>query len=150
MCEDVAKRARSNHHAGRTVTLGISYSKDEFSGGFLRSRTIENPTNITMIIYQVCLELFQENYRGQTVRQISVSITKLENDYDLQLDLFDTGGWKKESLDMLLILFEIAMDRLLSSVLFPTLLAVLPCNELSFLAGIKNKSCFLKNCCFFQ
>ena len=98
MCEDVAKRARSNHHAGRTVTLGISYSKDEFGGGFQRSRTIENPTNVTMIIYQVCLELFHEHHRGQTVRQISVSITKLENDNEMQLDLFDTGGWKKRKL----------------------------------------------------
>lgn len=139
MCEDVAKRARSNHHAGRTVTLGISYSKDEFGGGFQRSRTIENPTNVTMIIYQVCLELFHENHRGQTVRQISVSITKLENDDEMQLDLFDTGGWKKESLDMLSILFEIAMDQLPSYVLFPTLLAVQPCSAHSCLAVIKNK-----------
>jgi len=98
MCEEVAKRARNNHHAARTISLGISYSKDEFSGGFHRSRTIEQPTNVTMEIYRVCLELFAENYRGQIVRQISIAITKLEKDYDVQLDLFDTNGWKRRKI----------------------------------------------------
>lgn len=98
MCEEVAKRARAHHHAGRTISFGLSYSKDEFGGGFHRSRTIEQPTNVTMDIYRVCLELFRENYRGETVRQISISITKLENDFDMQLDLFDTNGWKKRKI----------------------------------------------------
>ncbi|WP_445506556.1 Y-family DNA polymerase [Niallia sp. 03190] len=98
MCEEVAKRARTKHHAGRTISLGVSYSKHEFGGGFHRSRTIETPTNITMDIYRVCLELFKENYNGQTVRQLSISITKLENDYEMQLDLFDTNGWKKRKI----------------------------------------------------
>lgn len=96
MCEEVAKRARAHHHAGRTISFGLSYSKEEFGGGFHRSRTIENPTNITMDIYRVCLELMRENYHGQTVRQISLSIGKLERDDEVQLDLFDTNSWKKE------------------------------------------------------
>lgn len=98
MCEEVARRARNKHHAARTISLGLSYSKEEFGGGFHRSRTIEKPTNVTMDIYRVCLELFSENYRGQTVRQISIAITKLEKDYEMQLDLFDTNGWKKRKI----------------------------------------------------
>lgn len=98
MCEEVAKRARAHHHAGRTISFGLSYSKEEFGGGFHRSRTIENPTNITMEIYRVCLELMRENYHGQTVRQISLSIGKLERDDEVQLDLFDTNSWKKRKI----------------------------------------------------
>ena len=98
MCEEVAKRARDARKAGRTITFGLGYSKDEFGGGFNRSRTIENPTNITMDIYHICLQLMKENYRGQTVRSISLSITKLVDDYEIQLDLFDLDKWKKREL----------------------------------------------------
>lgn len=98
MCEEVAKRARDKRKAGRTISLGIGYSKNEFESGFSRSRTIEIPTNITMEIYRVCLELFNENYRGQTVRSVSLSITKLVDDNELQLDLFNEHGWKKHEL----------------------------------------------------
>ncbi|KQL17699.1 hypothetical protein [Cytobacillus solani] len=40
----------------------------------------------------------KENYRGQTVRSVSLSITKLVDDYEMQLDLFDIDGWKKREL----------------------------------------------------
>lgn len=98
MCEEVAKRARDARKAGRTISFGVGYSKDEFGGGFHRSRTIETPTNVTMDIYNVCLQLMKENYRGQTVRSISISITKLVNDYEMQLDLFELDGWKKREI----------------------------------------------------
>lgn len=39
-----------------------------------------------------------EFYRGQTVRQVSISLTKLEKDTEVQLDLFDTNSWKKKKL----------------------------------------------------
>ena len=98
MCEEVAKRARDKRKAGRTISFGLGYSKDEFGGGFHRSRTIENPTNVTMDIYNVCLELLKENYRGNTVRRVSLSISNLVDDYEMQLNLFDHDGWKKREL----------------------------------------------------
>ncbi|TCJ01970.1 DNA polymerase thumb domain-containing protein [Cytobacillus praedii] len=98
MCEEVAKRARDSRKIGRTISFGLGYSKDEFGGGFHRSRTIENPTNVTMDIYNVCLQLMKENYSGQTVRSVSLSITKLVDDYEMQLDLFDVNGWKKREI----------------------------------------------------
>lgn len=98
MCEEVARRTRTARKAGRTIQFGLGYSKDEFGGGFHRSRTIEQPTNVTMDIYKTCLKLMKENYRGETVRSISVSITKLVEDQDIQLSLFDLNGWKKHEL----------------------------------------------------
>ncbi|MEQ2529187.1 UV damage repair protein UvrX [Bacillaceae bacterium CLA-AA-H227] len=98
MCEEVARRTRIARKAGRTINFGLGYSKDEFGGGFYRSRTVEQPTNVTMDIYHTCLQLMKENYRGQTVRSVSISITKLVDDYELQLDLFDENGWKKREL----------------------------------------------------
>lgn len=57
ICEEVARRARTHNKAGRTISLGIGYSKDELGGGFHRSKTIDLPTNITMDIYKCCCSL---------------------------------------------------------------------------------------------
>ena len=98
MCEDVAKRARDTFQAARTISLGIGYSKNSFGGGFQRSRTIHDATNDTMKIYGVCLDLLNENYNRNPVRQISISITKLEDEQSMQLSLFEKDNWKKRKL----------------------------------------------------
>lgn len=98
ICEEVARRARTHRKAGRTVSLGVGYSKDEWGGGFQRSRTIGEPTNITMDLYEVCLALFEENYAGNTVRSISVALSNLSDDREIQLSLFDLSRWKKREL----------------------------------------------------
>jgi DNA polymerase V len=98
MCEEVARRARTHQKAGRTISLGIGYSQDEFGGGFHRARTIKQPTNVTMDLYRVCLELFHEHYNGKTVRQISLAIGNMVDDRELQLDLFDMGAYKRREL----------------------------------------------------
>ncbi|MFJ7934366.1 DNA polymerase thumb domain-containing protein [Sporosarcina sp. NPDC096371] len=99
MCEDVAKRARDASQAGRTISFGISYSNRAYGGGgFLRSRTLRESTNDTMAIYNVCKELFRENHNGDPVRQISISLSKLEDEHSMQLDLFDTKKWQVRKL----------------------------------------------------
>lgn len=98
MCEEVARRARTHRKAGRTITLGIGYSQDEFGGGFHRAKTIFEPTNVTMDIYRVCLELFRQHYTGKTVRQISISLGNIVDDVELQMSLFDMGAGKRRDL----------------------------------------------------
>ena len=94
MCEEVARRARKHKKAGRTVSLGIGYSKDEFGEGFHRAKTMESPSNITMDIYKTCLNLFDTFYTNKTVRQISVTLSNIEEDVNVQLDLFQTDRAK--------------------------------------------------------
>ncbi len=98
MCEDVARRAREAYQIGRTITLGVTYSKDTFGGGFHRARTIDEPTNDTMIIYKVCKELLDEFYAERPVRHIDISLSKLESEHSMQLSLFDEMKWKKRKL----------------------------------------------------
>lgn len=86
--EEVARRARQHRKVGRTISLGIGYSRDELGGGFYRSKTIDEPTNITMDIYETCLELFEKFYTNKTVRKISIALSNIENDCEMQLDLF--------------------------------------------------------------
>ncbi|WP_078545908.1 Y-family DNA polymerase [Litchfieldia alkalitelluris] len=95
MCEEVARRARREKKAGRTISLGIGYSHEEFGGGFYRSKTIDSYTNITMEIYKVCLELFEKHYVPKTVRKISIMLSNIEEDQELQLDLFYANRLKQ-------------------------------------------------------
>ncbi|MBS4217232.1 UV damage repair protein UvrX [Bacillus sp. FJAT-49711] len=89
MCEEVARRARERKKAGRTISLGIGYSDKEFGGGFLRSFSVEEPTNTTMDLYRVCLRLFETHYTGKTVRQISIALSNVADDKYVQLNLFE-------------------------------------------------------------
>lgn len=98
MCEDVAMRTRQAGRAGRTVQLGVGYSKTAFGGGFSRSRSIDEATNETMQIYRVCQELFKEHYTGKPICQISLSISSLEEESSLQLSLFEARKWENRKL----------------------------------------------------
>ncbi|MCD7033266.1 UV damage repair protein UvrX [Metabacillus sp. GX 13764] len=98
MCEEVARRARSHRKAGRTISLGIGYSKDEMGGGFSRARTAAEPTNVTLDLYKICLELFEEFYEHKTVRTISIALSNIEEDCEMQLNLFEPDREKNRSL----------------------------------------------------
>ncbi len=97
MCEEVASRARHAKKAGRTISLGIGYSK-ESGGGFHRSKTIDPPTNITMEIYEVCLDLFSTFYDNKTVRKISITLSNVTEDESVQMSLFDLRRDKKRDI----------------------------------------------------
>lgn len=96
--EEVARRARQHRKVGRTISLGIGYSRDEFGGGFYRSKTIDEPTNITMDIYETCLQLFEKFYSNKTVRKISIALSNIEDDCEMQLDLFQPNRTKQRTL----------------------------------------------------
>jgi len=96
LCEEACRRARTDRMAGRTVHLGIAYDKMT-NGGFYRSKTITSPTNITLEMYQVCVQLFEQFYDGCSyIRRVSVTLTNLVLDMETQLDLFYERSKQKD------------------------------------------------------
>lgn len=89
MCEDVMRRTREAGYVGRTITLGLSYSDRAMTKSFQRAKTIEIPTNETLVMYKVCLDLLDQYFDGEPARQLSVRLTNLEPEHSIQLDLFD-------------------------------------------------------------
>ncbi|WP_238602133.1 DNA polymerase thumb domain-containing protein [Lysinibacillus parviboronicapiens] len=89
MCEDIMKRTREAGYVGRTITLGLSYSRNAMTKGFHRSKTIHVPTGETLVMYNVCLDLLDQYFAGEPARQLSVRLTNLEPEKSIQLDLFD-------------------------------------------------------------
>lgn len=89
LCEEVCRRTRSANLVGRTVYLSIGYSKYT-AGGFSRSKSFINPTNITIDIYQIALYLFERYYDTQSsIRHVSVSLSNLSQSHNIQLGLFE-------------------------------------------------------------
>ncbi|MEY9979123.1 UV damage repair protein UvrX [Lysinibacillus sp. RC79] len=89
MCEDVMRRTRQAGYVGRTISLGLSYSRNAMTKGFHRSKTIKVPTSETLTMYKTCIELLDEHFAGEPARQLSVRISNLEPERSIQLDLFD-------------------------------------------------------------
>ncbi len=88
LCEEACRRARRDNKEGRTIHLGLGYSK-ETGGGFSRSMSIQIPTNITMDVYRVIIKLFERFYDGiSKIRRVYVSLTNLNDESDVQLSLF--------------------------------------------------------------
>ena len=98
MCEEVARRARNAKKCGRTINLGIGYSRKDGGGGFHRSKSIDQPTNITMDLYHACLQLFDEHYENRVVRKIEISLSNICDDEFIQLSLFEGDRSKRREL----------------------------------------------------
>lgn len=97
LCSEVGTELRKLRVVGRTISLGIGYSRDVLAGGFHRAKTIEVATNVDMDIYKVCMELFKANDIGAEIRNVHVSVTNLEDLEYRQLSLFeDTASIEKK------------------------------------------------------
>ncbi|WP_174613667.1 DNA polymerase thumb domain-containing protein [Virgibacillus ihumii] len=96
LCEEACRRARTAGKAGRTIHLGIAYSK-ETGSGFNRSRSVLLPTNITMDVYGTAMQLFREFYDGiSKIRHVYVTLDNLYDDGKTQLNLFDNKLKQKD------------------------------------------------------
>ncbi|MFW6036015.1 MAG: DNA polymerase thumb domain-containing protein, partial [Halothermotrichaceae bacterium] len=89
LAEEAAKRARDKKLLGKTINLGIGYSRNERGSGFHVQRTRPDYTNSTTAVYETALELLNENYQQQKVRKISLALGNLTTESSLQLNLFD-------------------------------------------------------------
>lgn len=88
LCEEVCRRARTANKVGKTIHLGIGYTRLT-GGGFNRSKSIDYPTNITKNMYEICMQLFHNFYDGHSyIRRVYVTLDKLSEGGEIQLNLF--------------------------------------------------------------
>jgi DNA polymerase V len=88
LVDEVAYRARKDGMAGKTISVGIGYSRDVY-GRFSHSKSIDTPTNFEDEIYEVCEKIFDQYYQpGTPTRNVYVALTNLCSDQEVQLDFF--------------------------------------------------------------
>lgn len=90
--QQVTSRMRHHRQAASVISLGLgfSYSSSEEDGrsGFHRSIKVET-TSSTAEINEVLMRLFRQNWEGQSIRNVMVSLSQLSEDTGLQLSLFE-------------------------------------------------------------
>ncbi len=107
LCDRVAKRMRKKNRVGNVIHLSIGYSKSMGGGGFGRQMSVTHPTDSPKEMYQVCENLFDEHYKGEPIRRVSVSVGHLQTTDVTQMDIFG----KQEELDKERSLLD-AMDSI--------------------------------------
>ncbi len=90
LAEVVASRARTAQKSGKTVGLGLTYSKSEKEKGFYRQFTSKTSLVLAEEILEVCQKLLNENYQpGLAVRKVRVNLSNLVERSQQQLNLFE-------------------------------------------------------------
>lgn len=99
MCEDIGMRLRTSKQQAYTIHLSVRYSNHMGGGGFNRAHTIEEATNDTLALFDICMLLLDTFHDGKPVRQVMVRATKLEEEQIVQLSLFDQRKWERRVLN---------------------------------------------------
>lgn len=96
LCDQVARRLRRQEIISSTIQLKVRFSDFRTIS---RARTLDPPTNITDIIKQIAIELFESAVEQQTpVRLVGVGVSHLfEADAKRQKTLFDEDQLETQS-----------------------------------------------------
>ena len=110
MADELSRRLRMTKKQGKTLHLGIGYSKD-YGGGFSRQRSFEYPTNSFTTIYEMCLSIFNSLYDEESaIRSVGVSISGLSDISNVhQLSLFDDYEEMKREEELLSMIDKIKL-----------------------------------------
>ena len=96
MVELITARLRVNNKEARVIGFGISYSKD-IQGGFYHSLKLDNPTDSTKEITDMCNIIFDRYYEGLPIRRVSISCGGLTSKKGVQLNLFEDHETKTKN-----------------------------------------------------
>lgn len=96
LCESVAARLRANGQRARTVHLAV---RDAGLYSFTRQAKLDKPSNLTLELATLAMELFRTNYDWRTpVRSLTVCATDLLGaDTPTQLSLFADEGTRERT-----------------------------------------------------
>ncbi len=91
LCDQVGRRLRKKGLQGKTVTVVIRYHNRKT---ITRAVTLNAPSDLTEDIYAHARQLFYDNWQGEDIRLLGVSISNLIKQADgvvssVQLSLFD-------------------------------------------------------------
>ena len=91
LCDSVCRRLREQCLFTKTISIQI---RDNTLQTITRQKTLISATNLTNDVYNICLNLFKNNYNinsNRGVRSLSVNLSDLINDdYGVQLSIFET------------------------------------------------------------
>ena len=93
--EEVMIRLHQRKLCCQTLHLSIGYSQ-EVKGGFSRQLKLEQPTDLTDIVFENCWRLFKTYYTGQPIRKVNIQLGQLCKRGQIQLNLFEDTHKKQQ------------------------------------------------------
>ncbi|MBG9467670.1 DNA repair protein [Bacillus thuringiensis] len=104
--EEVCYRLRRQNKLAQTVHFSVGYSKT-YNGGIRKTHTLSRPTNLTMDIYKICTYFLHQQYTGETIRSINISLTNLLQEGEEQISLFDNITQREQEVKLTKVMDEI-------------------------------------------
>ncbi|RFB53152.1 Y-family DNA polymerase [Bacillus thuringiensis] len=104
--EEVCYRLRRQNKLAQTVHFSVGYSKS-YTGGIRKTHTLNRPTNLTMDIYHVCTYFLHQQYTGEPIRSINISLTNLIQEGEEQISLFDNVTKREQEMKLTKVMDEI-------------------------------------------
>ncbi|MEK4575905.1 MULTISPECIES: Y-family DNA polymerase [Bacillus] len=104
--EEVCYRLRRQNKLAQTVHFSVGYSKS-YTGGIRKTHTLNRPTNLTMDIYHICTYFLHQQYTGEPIRSINISLTNLLQEGEEQISLFDNVPKREQEVKLTKVMDEI-------------------------------------------
>ncbi|MDA1915209.1 Y-family DNA polymerase [Bacillus cereus] len=104
--EEVCYRLRRQNKLAQTVHFSVGYSKT-YNGGIRKTHTLSRPTNLTMDIYKICTYFLHQQYTGEPIRSINISLTNLLQEGEEQISLFDNITQREQEVKLTKVIDEI-------------------------------------------
>ncbi|HFK1685140.1 TPA: Y-family DNA polymerase [Bacillus tropicus] len=104
--EEVCYRLRRQNKLAQTVQFSVGYSKS-YNGGIRKTHTLNRPTNLTMDIYHICTYFLHQQYTGEPIRSINISLTNLIQEGEEQISLFDNIMKREQEMKLTKVMDEI-------------------------------------------
>ncbi|MFA2561941.1 Y-family DNA polymerase [Bacillus cereus] len=104
--EEVCYRLRRQNKLAQTVQFSVGYSKS-YTGGIRKTHTLSRPTNLTMDIYNICTYFLHQQYTGEPIRSINISLTNLIQEGEEQISLFDNVTKREQEVKLTKVMDEI-------------------------------------------
>ena len=102
IAKEVSMRSKREDKLGHTIQIVI---KDTNFKSFNKSITLDNPINDVETIYKNACTLFDNNFRGISIRLVGITLQNLVDPRDMavQMSLFDYESHEKENATKLII-----------------------------------------------
>lgn len=97
---------RRQNKLAQTVHFSVGYSKS-YTGGIRKTHTLNRPTNLTMDIYHICTYFLHQQYTGEPIRSINISLTNLLQDGEEQISLLDNVTQSEKEVKLTKVMDEI-------------------------------------------
>lgn len=104
--EEVCYRLRRQNKLAQTIHFSVGYSKS-YTGGIRKTHTLNRPTNLTMDIYHICTYFLHQQYTGEPIRSINISLTNLIQEGEEQISLFDNVTKREQEVKLTKVMDEI-------------------------------------------